>query len=209
LLAVVTVAAFAALPLGIALASSASIQTSHKCYAVGQAVGLTGRGFLGSSEYDLSVDGIDFGQSVTNASGGFRVSFGPGGLAAGQAQIVDKAIASDGQSTASATFTVTRNTGALVGAGSGSSPHRTVPFEVWDFGRGATIYVHWIGPNGVYVETASLGSDGGQCGYLKSRPRELFPFNAASGNWTLQFDTHRSYSKHPSGRSARITVSAG
>jgi len=206
---VVTLAAFSALPLGIALASSASIATTHKCYAVGQSVGLSGRGFLDSSEYDLSVDGIDFGQSVTNASGRFSVSFGPGGLAAGQAQIVDRAIASDGRSSATTTFTVTRPTGALVGAGSGSSPHRTVPFEVWEFGRGASIYVHWVGPNGVYVQTASLGNDGGQCGYLKTRPRELFPFNAVPGNWTLQFDTHRSYSKHPSGRYARVTASAG
>lgn len=202
-------AALAAAPVSSALASSASIHTSRTCYLVGQRVQLTGQGFLGSSEFDLSIDGVDFGQSTTSSHGGFRVSFGPGGLAAGQPQIVDHAIASDGQSSAGTTFTVTRSTGALVGSGSGSSLHRKVSFEAWDFGGGQKLYVHYVSPKGTSVDTVLLGLAGGDCGFLPSRSRELFPFNPAAGKWTLQFDTRRQYSAHPHGHVARVTETVG
>jgi hypothetical protein len=203
------VAALAVAPVSSALASSASIHTSRSCYQVGQTVDLSGQGFLASSEFDLSIDGIDFGQSTTSSRGAFHVSFGPGGLAAGQPQIVDQAIASDGQSSAHTTFTVTRSTNALVGTGSGSSLQRRVSFEAWDFGGGQKLYVHYVSPKGTSVDTVLLGLAGGECGFLPSRTRELFPFNPSAGKWTLQFDTRRQYSAHPNGHVARVTETVG
>jgi hypothetical protein len=207
-----------ALGLVLALAPSAAaaapptVNTAARCYAVGKAVSVSGTGFTASAEYDLTVDGVDFGQSETTSSGTLSASFSPGGLAAGQAQIVDTLDVSDGISDVHTTFTVTRETGALVGAGTGTSPQRKVPFEVWDFaptGPRVPVYLHYVRPHGGAARTVALGTAGGQCGYLRTKPLALFPFGPSTGKWTLQFDTHRAYSAHPAGRVARLAVDIG
>lgn len=199
----------AALLLAPAASASAAarVETGKRCYAVGKPVTLTGSGFLPSSEYDVALDGVDFGQSTTDASGGFRTSFQPGGLAAGQAQMVERVDASDGASDPSTTFTLTRPTGALFGAGKGSSAGRRVPFQVWDFGR-AHVYLHYVHA-GAVARTVALGTTTGQCGYLRTAPRPLFPFTPGAGRWVLQFDSQRRYAAHPRGPVARLGVTIG
>ena len=187
----------------------AHVSVARRCYAVGQKVAITGRGFSDSDPYDLSIDGVDFGQSLTNSQGGFRASVIPGGIGAGQPQIVDRLAATDGQRRATTVFTVTRATGALFGAGSGSSPRRSVPFTVWDFapdGPPVNVYLHYVAPSGAAAANVALGTTTGQCGALSTKPRELFPFTPSVGTWTLQFDTHRAYRASPAGRVARLTV---
>ena len=188
---------------------AAQVTVGARCYAVGQKVKVTGSGFGASAPYDLSIDGVDFGQSLTGAGGGFSASVIPGGLGAGQAQIADSLVASDGSHTASAAFTITRPTGALVASGSGTSPRRRVPFEVWDFaptGPPVDVYLHYLSPSGRATATADLGTTSGQCGALTSRPRELFPFTPFAGTWTLQFDTAPTYRANPLGRVTRLRV---
>jgi hypothetical protein len=185
------------------------IAVVRPCDAVGQPVAISGRGFVASSPYDLSIDGVDFGQSLTDAGGDFSTTVVPGGLGAGQFQIQDRLTATDGGRRASATFTVTRRTGALFGAGRGSSPHRSVPFDVWDFAPSGTpvnVYLHYVTPAGTAARTVLLGSTSGQCGALVTRPRQLFPFTPSAGTWTLQFDTSRIFSATPRGKQARLRV---
>jgi hypothetical protein len=192
-----------------AAAVSAHVSVARRCYAVGQKVAISGRGFAASAPYDLSIDGVDFGQSLTNAQGGFRASVLPGGLAAGQTQIADQLTATDGVRRVSTTFTVTRSTGALFGSGSGGAPERHVPFQVWDFaptGPAVDVYLHYLSPAGRATSTVRLGVTRGQCGALSTPPRALFPFVPARGTWTLQFDTSRAYRAKPAGRSTRLRV---
>lgn len=203
-LAAVT-AATAWLVTGAGAASRAQLAVGGGCYLVGHKVRVAGRGFLPRAIYDLAVDGVDFGQSRIDSHGAFHASLRPGGLAAGQAQLVHRLTASDGVRDVSAPFTVTRATGALVGAGRGTSIGRTVPFEAWDFGRRHRIYVHYV--LGRSVRTIVLGRAGGQCGYLRRR-RPLFPFHPRAGEWTLQFDTAHAYS-HTAKRVARVAVTVG
>ncbi len=188
-------------------ASAPTLTLSHVCYLLGQRVAVSGSGFLPDAEYDLSVDGIDFGQALTDASGGFRVRFAPGGLGAGQAQAVDGLDVSDGVSERTARFTITRRTGALIGAGSGVSAQRKVMFEVWDVGPRKPVYVHYV-LGGHAHRTVPLGTAGGQCGFLRVSDRPLFPFRPAAGRWTFQFDSSRRYSADP-GRAVRIGVTVG
>lgn len=54
--------------------------------------------------------------------------------------------------------------------------------------------------------TVKLGHTGGQCGYLLTRSRHVFPFDPSVGNWTLQLDTSPSYTRFPRGPVARIGV---
>jgi hypothetical protein len=50
-------------------ASRPGVHTGHRCSLVGQKVAVLGTGFAALRTVDASIDGIDFGQSTTNASG--------------------------------------------------------------------------------------------------------------------------------------------
>jgi hypothetical protein len=202
-----TGATLACLATGASAAAAATISTNHGCYRVGQKVHVAGQGFMSSAEYNLVVDGVSFGTALTSSTGTFDVAIAPGGLGAGQPQLVDRLEARDGVSDAATTFTITRPTGALIGAGSGNSPQRKVPFEVWDFGQATEVFVHYL--HGSHLaRTVALGLTGGQCGYLRTAPKPFFPFKPGAGTWTLQFDTSRAYVKHP-GRIARVSATVG
>jgi hypothetical protein len=170
---------------------------------------LTGTGFAPSRTYLVTLDDVIFGGGSTNASGGFSASFRPGGLGANYAQLIDTVEATDGGSTAGATFTETRPTGARFLAAGGNPRTLKAPFELWDFSRAGAplpVYLHYITPTGGVRRTVSLGRTGGQCGYLKTTPRRVFPFVPTPGTWTFQLDTHRQYRRSPPGPIARIKV---
>ncbi len=195
-----------------AAATGARIATSARCYAVGKAVTLKGSGFTASSPYDVAVDGVDFGRSTTNSSGAFKTSFYPGGLGAGQAQIVDRLDVSDGSSDPAVNFTVTRATGALFGTSTSTSTRRKVPFEVWDFaptGPEVPVYLHYVRGGGISPKTIDLGTTTGQCGYLRTSPLKLFPFTPTKGLWLLQFDSDPKYVAKPKGHVARLIIQIG
>jgi hypothetical protein len=189
--------------------SSATLSTGTGCYVVGQTVRLTGSGFMPSSSYVVTVGGVYLGQETSNASGGFSVAVHPGGLPAGVAQHVDQLTASDGTNSAATTFTLTRKTGARI-VTSGSNPQTLkAQFQAWGYslsGSARAVYVHYLSPSGSVAKTVSLGHTSGQCGYLRTGSRLLFPLSISSGTWTLQLDTKRSYHRHPGGPVTRISV---
>jgi hypothetical protein len=199
----------ATLALTAASAQAATVTTNHGCYLVGQKVTLTGTAFAPARAYVVSVDDVYYGESGTSATGAFSVTFGPGGLGANVAQSVDNLVATDGTSTASTTFTVTRSTGARFLAKKGNPATLHAPFELWDFsstGARQAVYLHYVEPTGSVRETVTLGRTTGECGYLKTRSMRVFPFKPTFGYWRLQIDTQRAYSAHPSGPVARILV---
>jgi hypothetical protein len=205
----ITLCAAAALAAPAAAAQSGSISTNHGCYLVGQTVKLRGTGFAPSRTYLVTLDDVIFGGGSTNASGAFSASFRPGGLGANYAQLVDAVEATDGGSTAGATFTLTRRTGARFLAARGNPRTLKAPFELWDFsgtGSPLPVYLHYVSPSGAVRQTVSLGHTGGQCGYLKTKPRRVFPFVPTAGTWTFQLDTHHQYSRRARGPIARISV---
>jgi hypothetical protein len=198
---------------GVALAfTGPSVRSYRGCYLVGQQVHLTGAGFLPRSTYVVSIDDVYFGQSTTDARGGFSASVIPGGLGAGEVQHLFWLEASDGADVAGTAFTVSRPAGARFLARRGNPNRLRAPFEVWDFapnGRLRTVYVHYVAPSGAPRKTVALGHTAGQCGYLRSHTRRLFPFSPTIGGWTLQVDTRRRYSHRPHGPMARIGVQIG
>ncbi len=193
-------------------AARPAVRTNHGCYLVGQKVIVAGTGFTPLRPFDVSVDGIDFGQSTTDSAGGFSSSLIPGGLGAGLAQYVHHLDATDGTTDAGTTFTVTRNAGARLLAAAGNPHTLRAPFEVWGFAldsRRRPVYLHYVAPSGRAGRTYALGNTGGQCGYLRTRPRRVFPFSPSVGMWTLQVDTSRRYAKRPTGPMSRIRVQIG
>jgi hypothetical protein len=210
-LATVVVASIGCSGLALAAArTTPAIHTDRGCYSVGQRVKISGTGFAAAQVYDVAVDGIDFGQATTTTSGTFASRLIPGGLAAGQAQLVHHLDVSDGTSDAAATFTVSRGRpGARFLASGGDVRTLKASLEVWDFspqGKNPSAYLHYVSPSGHAARTTSLGHAGGQCGYLRTGKLRVFPFSPSAGTWTLQVDTSRRYAKHPGGPVARISV---
>jgi hypothetical protein len=203
-----------------AAAASATpiLQTNQGCYLVRQRVAITGTGFAASRMYQVAVDGVDLGLGTTDASGSFTASVIPGGLGANIVQEVHALSASDGTSQTRTPFTVTRTTGARILASTGTAATLHAPFQVWGFalahGQPPTapgitrlpLYVHYIGPRKRLRSTVALGKTGGQCGYLRTSARRVFPFIPSRGKWTLQVDSAPTYSAHPVGPVARIIL---
>jgi hypothetical protein len=198
---------------GVALGTAGpSVRTDRGCYTVGAPVGLTGTGFAPHRNYDVTVDGVDFGQAGTDTGGGFSTHFVPGGLPAGVPQRVDRLDVSDGTSEATTSFTVTRPTGARFEAARGKARALRAPFQAWGFsldGTRRTLYVHYVSPAGRARATMKLGRTIGRCGYLVTPPLRVFPFTPSVGRWTLQVDAAAAYSARPGGPVARITVVIG
>jgi hypothetical protein len=197
--------------LAVAAANTApTIRTDRGCYFVGQKVKINGSRFAPSQMYDVAVDGIDFGQSTTTATGAFASSLIPGGLAAGQAQLVHHLDVSDGTTDVAATFTVTRSKpGARFLAAGGDVRTLKGQLEAWTFstkGRRPATYLHYVSPSGRATRTVPLGRAAGQCGYVRTGKLRVFPFTPSAGTWTLQVDTSRRYARRPRGAVARISV---
>jgi hypothetical protein len=176
-------------------------------------VHVTGSGFAASRTFVVSIDGVYFGSSSTDASGSFSAgSLLPGGLLAGIAQAVDTLQASDGTMIASTKFTLTRPAGGRIQATSGNPRTLRARFQIWGFaldGVPRAVYVHWVTPSGRLRRTDQLGTTGGQCGYLRTAKRRVFPLAPSRGTWTLQLDTRQQYARVPGGPVARIRVAIG
>jgi hypothetical protein len=201
-----------------AAGATPTLHTNQGCYVVGQRVAITGTGFAASRTYQVAVDGINFGVSTTDASGAITGSLIPGGLGANIVQEVHVLSASDGTTQTRASFTVTRATGARIVTSNSAPATVGAPFQVWGFALdhgkpptvpGATrlrVYVHYVNPHKRAITTVPIGHTAGQCGYLRTAARRVFPFIPARGTWTLQVDSQAVYSAHPAGPVARIAV---
>ena len=196
-----------------------TLGTNHSCYLVGTPVAFTGTGFAPYRQYEVTLDGVDFGLGTTSPTGGFAATLRPGGLGANVVQHVDKLRATDGVRALYRTFTVTRAPGARLLPGTGSVRSYRAPFQVWGFSLGRvppppydiahsrqSVFVHYLSPHGTFKATDALGFTGGQCGYLRTPARRVFPFVPGRGTWTLQVDTLSRYVSRPPGPWARVAV---
>jgi hypothetical protein len=198
-------------PLAVAAQSGAatSVGTDRGCYVVGQTVQLSGSGFEPSRTYVVSIDGVYLGQRTTDSTGAFSVPLHPGGLPAGAAQHLDNLQVTDGTTSAQTWFMLTRSAGTLITNTAGGPRSLTGRFLVWGFSLGGVtrpVYVHYISPSGKVYKAVFLGNTGGQCGYLRTGRRRVFPFSTTPGTWTLQVDTSRSYSRRAAGPRVRLSA---
>jgi hypothetical protein len=206
------IAAATVLAAGAQAAQAPSLATGSSCYVVGRPVTLSGSGFGGSRQYVVTLDGVYFGEATTTSGGRFVSKIRPGGLGTNEIQASEQLEASDGTSVADTTFTLTRATGARFLTTKGSPDALRSPFQVWGMslnGARRTVYLHYVSPSGAAADTVTLGRTGGQCGYLETKSRKVFPFTPTVGNWTFQIDTNKAYSTHPAGAWARIRVGVG
>lgn len=178
-------------------ASAATITTDHACYAERRTVSLTGTGFTPNTAYDVTLDGHPFGSGTTDATGALAGTFVPPKLAQGIRTYTLGV--TDGAASATTAFSQT-SFKADFSPSTGDPKTLRVRFKAYGFGLLAAehpdVYLHYVRPNGRLKETVRLGKAAGPCGTLaRTRPRRLFPFAAERGNWRLQFDTRRSYTR--------------
>jgi hypothetical protein len=157
----------------------------------------------------VTIDGVYLGSRTTDSTGSFSVPLHPGGLPAGAAQHLDGLQVTDGTITAQTTFMLTRSAGVHITNTAGGANSLTGQFLVWGFsltGVARPVFVHYLTPAGRLKKTVSLGAAGGQCGYLRTARRRVFPFSVSTGTWTLQVDTRRSDSLTAAAPTVRIRV---
>jgi len=179
-------------------ATAATLATEKPCYQEGADVVMTGTGFGARALVGVALDGGQPGLAQTNEQGIFRNKIVAPGVPADAREHQHDLIASDGKNTAIKHFRATE-----VFAGFSPPTGRIgtlrVRFRVFGFGlykSKAKVYVHYVRPNGKVRRTVYLGKAVGVCGHIRrTRRRLLFPFTPERGNWTLQFDTRKSYGK--------------
>jgi hypothetical protein len=170
---------------------------------------ISGSGFAASQSFSVTIDGADFGHSMTDASGAFASRLQPGGLGAGMPQRVAHLLVTQGSVAVATRFTVTRSAGAQLTASGGAARTLAARFIVWGFardGRSRRVYLHYVEPGGTARQSVRLGRTAGQCGFLRTQRRRVFPFEPGAGRWILQLDTDRVYMRRPRGPFARISV---
>jgi len=177
-----------------AKATPATIKLSHGCYETAEKATLTGSGFDPTAHWTAKLNGAAFGKGKTTATGTISASFGvPSHLRSGSTgEDTYTLVVSEGKHTATATFLVTHLDASFTPA-SGNLSTLKVTFKLLGWGRGGSIYLHYVSPKGTSRLDRKLGAPGGACGHLTTAPLKLFPFTPKVGKWTLQFDKSAVY----------------
>ena len=171
-----------------------TVSVNHACYQTAQSGTLHGSGFDPSSHWSAKLDDKAFGSGKTTSTGTITAAFGvPKHLLSGSTgEDSYKLVVREGKHSARTTFLVT-HLSAGFSPSKGTLSTLKVRFDLLGWGRGGTLYLHYVNPKGTVRLDRSLGPAGGACGHLTTSLLKLFPFTPTVGTWTLQFDKNASY----------------
>lgn len=183
-----------ALATAASAASRPTVSVNHACYQTAQSGTLHGTGFDPSSPWAAKLDGKAFGSGKTSSTGTITAAFGvPKHLLTGSmGEDSYRLVVREGKHSVSTTFLVT-HLSAGFSPSKGTLATLKVHFNLLGWGRGGTLYLHYVSPKGNVRLNRSLGPAGGACGHLTTSLLKLFPFTPTVGTWTLQFDKNPSY----------------
>lgn len=198
--ALAVVLALAATLVAAPAAVAATLSTTTRCYQELQDVVVSGAGYTPMGKVAISRDGEPFGTADADAAGNFTVKFPAAELGRSVRESVSTLTAIDAALNTATTRYRTTKIYADFSPSKGDARTLLVRFAVNGFGllrRGASVYVHYVNPNGKSVRDVRLGTALGTCGKIRrTRLRHLFPFPApARGDWILQFDTNSKYTR--------------
>jgi hypothetical protein len=185
---------------------AATLSTPERCYSSREPVDYVGTEFRPGARYGVYMAGRRVaGGRVSrfgDLSGDFRAPAPARGRPGERTYLLT---VTDGVRRASTRF---RSTifGADFRPDRGDPATLRVRFYAFDFGRGRTVYLHYVAPNRRLRKTVRLGRTGGPCGTVSTPLRRIFPFRAASGSWRLQFDARRRYDPTPPRPFVRLVV---
>ena len=178
-------------------AAAATLTTDFPCYFEKKTLTWTAIGFAKETDYRLTVDGTEVGSGKTNADGNATGTLTSANLPRNTGEKRFVLAISDGTTSAEAPFRVSEFN-ADFAPSSGDPQTLKVRFSIFGFGARKTIFLHYLRPgvsgSRAVAKTVRLGKVKGVCGKIKrTKKRRLFPFDATSGEWRLQFDTRRVY----------------
>ncbi len=181
-------------------AGAATLTTATRCYQASrtQDIVVSGAGFAPGA-VAITRDGKAFGTANADAAGNFAVKFPAEELGRSEREGLFALSATDGALTTAITRYRTSKIFADFSPDEGDPQKLLVRFSIYGFGlirRSASVYLHYVAPNGKVRRTVRLGTARGTCGKIReTRMRHLFPFAAERGRWILQFDTNKSYTR--------------
>jgi hypothetical protein len=199
--AAVLVLALAAALVAVPSAVAATLKTDTRCYQASQTqdVVVSGTGYTPSKPVSISRDGEAFGTATADAGGAFEVKFPAEELGRKDLEKVFTLSATDAAVNTATTHYRTSKVFADFAPHSGDPQQLKVRFTLNGFGLvrpHASVYLHYVAPNGRSRRDVRLGTARGTCGKIgKSKLRHLFPFDAERGRWILQFDTNKKYTR--------------
>lgn len=184
-------------------AAAAALRTDARCYQETQEVVISGAGFTPLSVVTISRAGRVIGSTQADPNGSFRNKFSTPELPGGVRERRYRLTATDMLNVAATSYRATRIF-ATFRPRRGDPARLRVRFSVNGFGlarRNASVYLHYVRPNGRVRRSVRLGRAAGPCGRIgRTARRRLFPFRAERGRWILQFDTRRRYRRATSER---------
>jgi hypothetical protein len=187
-------------------AAAATVSTPESCYSSREPVDYVGTEFRPGSTYTVFVAGRQVATGKVSPfgdlSGDFRAPVPARGRPGERTFVLT---VTDGVRRATTRF---RSTifGADFRPDRGDPATLRVRFYAFDFGRGRTVYLHYVAPNRRHRTTVRLGRTGGPCGTVSTPLRRVFPFRPAPGSWRLQFDARRAYDPTPARPYVRLIV---
>jgi hypothetical protein len=199
-------AAVAGLLLAAGPADAATVSTPEACYSSRQPVDYVGTEFRARATYKVYVAGrqVTTGKvsPFGDLSGDFRAPVPARGRPGERTFVLT---VTDGVRRATTRF---RSTifGADFRPDQGDPATLRVRFYAFDFGRGRTVWLHYVAPSRRHRMTVRLGRTSGPCGTVSTPLRRVFPFRAAPGSWRLQFDSKPAYDPTPPRPFVRLVV---
>jgi hypothetical protein len=179
-------------------ASGATLTTDFPCYFEKKTLTWAAGDMAPNADYTLTLDGDDVGSGKTDADGKASGTLTTVKLPRAVGERRSVLAISQGTNSAQTPFRVSQFN-ADFAPSSGDPQSLLVRFSIFGFGARKTIFLHYLRPGvsgrRAVASTVRLGKVKGVCGKIKqTRRRNLFPFDASSGEWRLQFDTRRVYS---------------
>ena len=168
-------------------AATLALTPPKACYLSQETATLTGAGFTANAPVTLTEDGQPAGTPTADAAGGFSGGYRFVGLKAVKAHTIT---ATDGTNTASVTFTGT--TYQVATKQSTGRAGKKYKLRGYGFLFGAKAYMHVRG-HGIRRDML-LARPKAPCGTFVVK-RRIVPPTASFGNYKVQFDAKRRYSK--------------
>lgn len=200
LTALVTLAASAA---AAPAAGAATLSTDTRCYQETQEVVVRGAGFAPLSTVNVARNDRVFASTQADVNGAFIGKFETPVMPDNVRERLYRLSATDMLNTAAVTYRATKIF-ANFRPSSGNPATLRVRFTINGFGlvrRRASVYLHYVAPDGKERRTIRLGRAAGVCGKIdRTKARRLFPFEVRRGRWILQFDTRKKYERATSRR---------
>jgi hypothetical protein len=197
-LVLVVAATLAAAAASASGASAATLTTDFPCYFEQKTLTWSAADMAPNADYKQTVDGTEVGSGKTDANGAATGTLTTPKLPRKTGEQRSVLAIAEGTNTAEAPFRVSQFN-ADFAPSSGDPKTLLVRFSIFGFGARKTIFLHYLRPGvsgtKAVARTVRLGKVKGVCGKIKrTKQRHLFPFDASSGEWRLQFDTRRTYS---------------